>query len=130
MRKQQGISFFGLAFLLAIIASIVSLGIKIIPPYIDFLTISGATLETIKQPRIGMQSNDIILEKIDRQMSINNLHLRDYEKDAIVITRKDSKLIAEIDYTLAEPVFKSDDFQIGLSLHFNKTQEAPLSGGD
>lgn len=130
MRKQQGISFFGLAFLLAIIASIVSLGIKIIPPYIDFLTISGATLETIKQPRIGMQSNDIILEKIDRQMSINNLHLRDYEKDAITITKKDSKLIADIDYTLSEPVFKSDEFDISLSLHFRKTQDAPLTGAD
>lgn len=127
MRKQQGFSFFGLAFLLAIIASIVTIALKVIPPYIDFLTISGATLETIKQPRIGLQTNDIIMQRIDNQLSINNLHLSNYDKDAVVLSRGDGKLTAEIDYTLQEPVFTSDEFQIGLSLHFTKTHEVDLN---
>ncbi len=130
MRKQKGISIFGLAFLLAILGGILSLALKIIPPYIDFLTISSATQDTIRQPRIGLQSDDDILAKIDRQMSINNLHLRDYEKDAIKLTRRDSKLVAEIDYTLSKPVFDSEEYDISLDLHFSKTLEAPLSGGD
>jgi hypothetical protein len=126
MRKQQGFSFFGLAFLLAIIGSIVSLAIKIVPTYLDFLTFSGATLEAIKQPRIGLQSNDVIRKKIDTQMSINNMHLRDYGDDALTITREDGRMTAEIDYTVVKPVFESESFQIALNLHFNKTHEVPL----
>lgn len=126
MRTQKGFSFFGLAFLLALIGGIISVALKIVPPYLDFLTISGATLETVKQPRIGLQTNAIILEKIDRQLSINNLHLRDLEKDAITLSREDGKLTADIDYTLNAPVFTSDDVEIGITMHFTKTHEVPL----
>jgi len=126
MRKQQGFSFFSLAFILAMIAGMVSLALKIIPPYMDFLTFSGATLETLKQPRIGMQTNDVIRKKIDTQMSINNLHLGDFGEDALPLARQDGVMVAEIDYTKEQMVFESENFQIALSLHFNKTHEVKL----
>lgn len=126
MRKQQGFSFFSLAFILAMIAGMVSLALKIIPPYMDFLTFSGATLETLKQPRIGMQTNDVIRKKIDTQMSINNLHLGDFGEDALHLARQDGVMVAEIDYTKEQMVFESENFQIALSLHFNKTHEVKL----
>lgn len=126
MRKQQGFSFFSLAFILAMIAAAVSIALKIIPPYMDFLTFSGATLETLKQPRMGMQTNDIIRKKIDTQMSINNIHLHDFDADALSLARQDGVMVAEIDYTKEEMVFESENFQIALSLHFNKTHEVKL----
>lgn len=126
MRKQQGFSFFSLAFLLAAIGVVVSLALKIFPPYMDFLTFSSATLETIKQPRMGMQTNDVIRKKIDTQMSINNLHLRDFEEDALHLARQDGVMVAEIDYTKEQMVFESENFQIALNLHFNKTHEVKL----
>lgn len=126
MRKQQGFSFFSLAFILAMVAAAVSIALKIIPPYMDFLTFSGATLETLKQPRMGMQTNDIIRKKIDTQMSINNIHLHDFDADALSLARQDGVMVAEIDYTKEEMVFESENFQIALSLHFNKTHEVKL----
>ncbi|MFZ5723989.1 MAG: DUF4845 domain-containing protein [Pseudomonadota bacterium] len=127
MHRQQGFSFFSLAFLLALIAGVISLALKIIPPYMDFLTFSGATLETMKQPRIGLQSNDAIVDRVDKQLSINNLHLRNFGEEALTMTRLDGVLTAEIDYTKVEPVFESEDFQIALSLHFSKVHEVNLN---
>lgn len=127
MRKQQGFSFFSLAFILAMIAGVISIALKIIPPYMDFLTFSGATLETLKQPRMGMQTNDIIRKKIDTQMSINNLHLHDFDADALSLSRQEGVMVAEIDYAKEEMVFESENFQIALNLHFNKTHEVKLN---
>ncbi|MFZ5757504.1 MAG: DUF4845 domain-containing protein [Pseudomonadota bacterium] len=127
MRYQKGMSFFGLAFLLAILGVIVSLAVKIVPPYLDFLTISGATLETIKQPRIALQSDEAILKKIDNQLSINNIKLKELtEEKAITLSREDGTLTADIDYTLQKPVFTSETFEISLNLHFINTLEADL----
>lgn len=131
MNKQRGMSFFGLIFLIALIGSLVSLAIKIVPPYMDFVTVSGATLEIIKQPRMGLQNTDFILKKIDTQLSINNINLKDLQEDgkAITVTRDAGMLIAEIDYTLTRPVFTSSEVEISINLHFNKTHEVDLGGG-
>lgn len=126
MRRQQGFSFFAIAFFLALLGGIISLSLKIIPPYMDFLTISSATLETLKQPRTGLQTNDVIRQRIDKQMSINNLRLSDYQEDALTLSREDGEMYAEIDYTVLQPVFDSENFQVALSLHFNKTHEVDL----
>ncbi len=128
MRRQQGFSFFALAFFLALIGGAVTLALKIIPPYMDFLTFSGATLETLKQPRMGLQTNDVIRSRIDTQLSINNLHLRDFQEDALTLSREDGALSAVIDYNIVQPVFDSEEFQIALNLHFNKTHEVDIGG--
>lgn len=130
MHKQRGMSFFGVIFLIAIIGSLVSLGIKIIPPYIDFLTVKGATLETITHPRMGLQSNDAILKKINTQLSINNIKLKELQEgvDPITLSREEGLLIAEIDYTVEKPVFTSEEIVISVNLHFAKTLEADLDG--
>lgn len=130
MNKQRGMSFFGIIFLIAIIGSLVSLGIKIIPPYIDFLTVKGATLETITHPRMGLQNNDAILKKIDTQLSINNIKLKELQEgvDPITVSRDEGLLIAEIDYTVVKPVFTSEEVMISVNLHFVKTLEADLDG--
>lgn len=130
MHKQRGMSFFGVLFLIALIGSLASLGIKIIPPYIDFLTVKGATLETITHPRMGLQSNETILKKIDTQLSINNIKLKELQEgvDPITVSREEGLLIAEIDYTVEKPVFTSEEVMISVNLHFVKTLEADLDG--
>lgn len=130
MQKQRGMSFFGVIFLIAIIGSLVSLGIKIIPPYIDFLTVKSATLETITHPRMGLQTNETILKKIDTQLSINNIKLKELEEgvDPITVSREEGLLVAEIDYTVVKPVFTSEEVAISVNLHFVKTLEADLDG--
>lgn len=123
MNVQRGFSIFGLVFFVCIIAVIASLAIKVIPPYMDFLTLADATKQTLEKPRMGLMMNDKILEKIYNQLSINNIRIDGIGKDAIQISRQDGALTAEIDYTIEQPIYQNEDVDMNLSMHFVRTVE-------
>lgn len=124
MRQQQGFSFFGIIFLIAILAGITMVAIRVVPPYLDFLTVSGATREAISQPRASLQNNETLMKKIANQLSINNIRLSELGKDAITLTRKDGTLTAEIDYYVEKQVFTGEDTEISITMHFMTSHEA------
>ncbi|MFP5382869.1 MAG: DUF4845 domain-containing protein [Gammaproteobacteria bacterium] len=124
--RQRGFSFFGLILLVAMIAGIASVAIKIFPAWMDFRTVSEATHAVISQPRAGLQRNDQILEKIDRQLSVNNIEIKSLGKDAITLSRDDGSLVATIDYLVEKPVFERDSITITINMQFYKTHEVSL----
>lgn len=126
MRHQQGISFFGVLFLIAILGGLVSIAVKVLPPWMDFRSVSELTQSTIEQPRIGMQTNDKIMDRIRTQLSINNISLASLGKDAITLSRQDGMLVATIDYLVEQPMFESEEVTITLNMQFNRTHEASL----
>lgn len=121
--RQRGMSFFGLIFIIAAIGMVVSLGIKIIPAYLDFYTVSEAVADTLKQPRIALSRNDEILKKIKTQLSINNIEMSMLGKDAITISREDGSLAVEIDYVVEEVVSEREDSTLSIVMAFNKVHE-------
>lgn len=123
MRQQSGMSFFGVLFLVAIISGIVSIAIKIIPPWLDFLTVSSAVRSVLDQPRMGLQNTEDILKKVDTQLSINNIRIKDLGKNAVVVVREEGSVQVVIDYTVEKPVFAGDDTKITITMHFAKTHE-------
>lgn len=124
MRRQQGISFFGVIFLVAILGAVVSIAIKVVPPYLDYLSISEVTRTVINQPRAALERNDQLMKKIDNQLSINNIDLGDYDKDAITLSRVDGTLTADIDYYVEAPVFANEQVEISINMHFMNSHEA------
>lgn len=124
MRRQQGISFFGIIFIIAIIGGIVSIAIKVVPPYLDYLSVSEVTRSVINQPRAALERNDQIMKKIDNQLSINNISLSDYGKDAITLSRADGVLTADIDYYVEQPVYTSEEVEVSINMHFVNSHEA------
>jgi len=124
MKMQRGFSFFALIFFIAILSAVVSIALKILPPYMDFLTIADATKQTIEQPRVALLRQDVIMGKIDNQLSINNISLSEYEKDAISLRTEGGRLIADIDYSVQAPVFTSEEVEIVVDMHFVRTVEA------
>lgn len=126
MRQEKGFSFFGVLFLIAILGGLVSVAIKVLPPWMDFMTISEATQNIIEQPRIGVQPNNKIMERIENQLSINNISLGSLGKDAITLSREDGTLVATIDYLVEQTVYQTEDVTININMQFNKTHEASL----
>ena len=126
LKQQQGFSFFGLIFLIAIIGGIISIAIKIVPAYLDFLSVSEVTRDMINQPRMGLQRNDEVMRRIANQLSINNIRLGELGKDAVKLSRADGVLTADIDYIVEKPVFQSDEMDININIHFATSHEANL----
>lgn len=124
MRRQQGISFFGIIFIVAIIGGIVSIAIKVVPPYLDYLSISEVTRSVINQPRAALERNDQVMKKIDNQLSINNIKLSDYGSEPIKLSREEGVLTADIDYYVEQPVFTSEEVEISINMHFVNSHEA------
>lgn len=124
MKHQRGVSFFGIIFLIAILGVLVSVAIKTIPPWLDYLTVSDATKSILSQPRIDVQRNDEIIEAIKRQLSINNISLGDLGKDAITITREDGVVSAEINYVVENVLFESEEVTLSIAMAFYKVHEA------
>lgn len=124
--RQRGFSFFGILIFLAILGGLVTVMLKVLPPWIDFLTVSEATEGVLNQPRIGLQRNDQVLEKIDRQLAINNISLSALGKDAITLSRQDGSLVATIDYVVESPLLEREDVTINITLQFYKVHEVGL----
>lgn len=127
MKRQHGISFFGIMFMIAVLSGVISIGIKVLPPYMDFITICDATAGTLAQPRIAMQTYDQIKKKIDTNLSINNISLNDYEDGALKLRKEDGNVYADIEYTVVEPVFEGSDVLIEITMNFSRTVEARAS---
>jgi hypothetical protein len=127
MSRQRGFSFFGIIFLIAILSAVVSIAIKVLPPYMDFLTICDATAGTLAQPRISMQTYDQIKKKIDTNLSINNISLGQFGDDALTLRKEDGNVYADIEYTVVKPVFESSDVVIEITMNFSRTVEARAS---
>lgn len=127
MKKQQGFSIFGLIFLIAVIGAVVSVAIKIVPHYLDFVTIADATRQTLEQPRTGLMRQEKIMEMISKQLSINNIRLSELGDNAIRVRREDGNLIADIAYTIIEPVYSNDEFTLELTMNFERSVESRAS---
>lgn len=124
--RQRGFSFFGVILLVAILGGATSIAIKVFPPWMDFMTVSEATHAVISQPRMGLQRNEEILSRIERQLSINNISLKSLGKDAVTLSREDGSLVATIDYVVEAPVFERDSVIININMQFYKTHEVSL----
>lgn len=126
-KPQRGFSIFGLVFLITILSGVISILIKVLPPYMDFLTICDATAGTLAQPRMAMQTYDQIKKKIDTNLSINNISLSDYGDNALTLRKEDGNLYADVEYTVVKPVFESNDVVIEITMNFARTVEARAS---
>lgn len=124
--RQGGFSFFGVLFLLTILGSVVSIAVKVVPPWIDYLAVSEAVQSVLTQPRVGLQRHDEILAKIDKQLSINNIDVGALGDNPISLMRDGGTLTATIDYAVEKPVFTSEEVTININLQFYKTHEVSL----
>lgn len=124
--RQGGFSFFGVLFFLAILGGIVSIVVKILPPWIDFMAVSEATQSVLAQPRIGLQRQDEVLAKIDKQLSINNIEINSLGDKPITLSRDGGVLTATIDYSVEQPMFSNEEVTININMQFYKTHEVSL----
>lgn len=122
--KQRGFSFFGIVLIIAVLGVFISVGIKIIPAYLDFFSVTSIVKKTLAEPRIASMRNDQIIERITTQLSINNIRLSELGKDALVIERDGADVIIYIDYYVEEPFYTSENSQVKISMHFEDAHAA------
>jgi Tfp pilus assembly major pilin PilA len=84
LKRQQGLTFISLVFILGLIAFFVLLGLKIGPIYLDHSKVVSALSEIEKTPDIEEQSEAEIRNSLSKRFNIN--YVNDVTQDDITVT--------------------------------------------
>jgi hypothetical protein len=109
-QRQRGLSMLGWLGVLVVIASGITLTLKLLPHYIDFRTMQSV-LNGLPVNEVHTMSRPALLESIDKRFTINNL--RDFKiRDIIEIERSRDATALIIDYERREHLFLNIDVVI------------------
>lgn len=101
-KRQQGLTFISLIFVLGFIGFVVLLFLKIAPVYLDHSKVSNCLSELKKTPHIQSQSQSEIKENLRRQFSINDIS--EVSPDNITVTKYGNYLRVAIDYEVVRKI--------------------------
>lgn len=103
MKQQQGMTAIGFILIMAMIAFFTAIGLKLIPMYIEYYSVTSI-LKTIQgEPETASRSAAEIEDTILKRLSINEINR--VTKDDITITKEGKKVTIEIAYEARVPLF-------------------------
>ncbi len=112
-KPQQGMSITTWIFLIAIALFFVLLGVKMVPTYLEYHSMSKV-LESIKEDRAYRQSPPKELRKIfNRRIDINGIY--DFDQKNLKIDRSKGKTSMILDYEVRKPV--AGNVEVLMSFH-------------
>jgi hypothetical protein len=101
-KRQKGLTFISLVFVLGFIATIVLLALKIGPIYLDHSKVVSALAEIEKTPDIEEQSQAQIRDSLNKRFNMNYVY--DVTQDDITITKQSDYLKVAIEYEVVKPL--------------------------
>ena len=101
-KRQQGLTFISLVFILGLIAFFVLLALKIGPIYLDHSKVVSALAEIEKTPDIEEQSQAQIRDSLNKRFNMNYVY--DVTQDDITITKQSDYLKVAIAYEVVKPL--------------------------
>jgi hypothetical protein len=101
--KQQGMSASGWIFLILIIGGMTTIGMKLIPFYMDFGTVKTVLNDMSQEPGLVNKRLSVIEGMIVKKLKLNNI--RDFGvKDRITLKRASDRVVIDVMYNEKIPV--------------------------
>ena len=102
MHRQKGVTLTGFLILSVILIFVALLGFKLLPPYMEFLSIR-AQLRAIANDPEGRQGVRRVVEDLfDRRSAIENIS--SVKAREIIITKSGDGVLLSFEYTRCEPI--------------------------
>jgi Tfp pilus assembly major pilin PilA len=101
-KRQQGLTFISLVFVLGLIAFFVLLGLKIGPIYLDHSKVVSALTEIEKTAHIEELSEAQIRNSLSKRFNIN--YVNDVTQDDITVTKQGNYLKVAIEYEVVRKI--------------------------
>ena len=102
LKRQQGLTFISLVFILGLIAFFVLLGLTIGPIYLDHNKVVGALSELEKTTDIEKKSEAEIRDSLNKRFNIN--YVNDVNQDDITVTKQGGHLKVVIEYEVVRKI--------------------------
>ena len=74
-RRQKGIGFIGLAFVVIVVGALLLVGFKLLPAYLQFFTVKGALQEITHNPELKGASLQEIRSAFDKRAIVNDINV-------------------------------------------------------
>ena len=103
LKKQRGVSKFGLLMMFILIAGFFTIGLKVGPLYIDHNLISGICQELIDNGEAANMSVREVRERVANSLRINNV--TGFDLSDITMRRESGQTILSINYERQVPLF-------------------------
>ena len=115
-RYQKGASVFGVVVVLLIIAAFVSVGLKVIPAYVDHNLVAGVAETLADSGRAADMTQTEIRQEISNTLRVNNI--RDFDINSVTSTRVENPTEISIVYERRIPLFTNIDIVISFDEKF------------
>jgi hypothetical protein len=96
LHYQRGVSKFGLLMLFLLLVSILTIGLKVVPIYVDHNLISGICEELIESGEASNLSTNDLRSRVGNTLRINNV--RDFDLSDITMRKENGQAIITIAY--------------------------------
>jgi hypothetical protein len=101
-KRQQGLTFISLVFVLGLIAFFVLLGLKIGPIYLDHMKVANALAELEKSADIVTKSEDEVRDGLNKRFNMNYVY--DVTQDDIKVVKYGKYLKVSIEYEVVKKI--------------------------
>ena len=111
-KSQQGLTTIGWLLVIGIFGMVTVTGFKILPMYLDFLSVKNVMETVSTDPEIDPKSKRDLWGAISKRLQINSI--RNMTKEDFSFTRKDGKTTITADYEVRKPYVA----QLFIGAHF------------
>ena len=101
--KQDGMTFIGLVLIIAMIVFVATIGIKLYPPYVEFLTVKKAISRIASEPSFAEMSPKQIKDSFDKSASIDSIRVIT-SRDLTIAKGNGGKPVVTAEYQVVVPL--------------------------
>ena len=105
--SQRGVSKLGLIVTLALVAAFLTVGLKIVPIYMEHSTISGSIESLLESGRANGMTQTQIRREISNSLRVNNI--RDFDLNTITSSRANNRTEIRLAYEKRIHLFSNID---------------------
>lgn len=102
MQKQRGITFIGLVAIIAAGLFVVTIGMKLIPPYLEFMAVKKAIANIAAQPGFQEMNKKDISDMFGKSASINDI--RSINAKELVVSQGTRGPVVTAEYQVIVPL--------------------------
>lgn len=102
MRNQRGMTMIGFIFVAFLIIIVALLGMKLVPPYIEFWSVKKVLKAIGNDPQLQNWSQSEIRNSFDRRATID--YITAVKPDDLDITRENGLTVVNVEYEVRVPI--------------------------
>jgi hypothetical protein len=115
---QKGLSFIGWLVLLAILAFAASAAAKIVPHYLDYLSLKKIIESAGTDRTADITNTGELYAYVAKGMQVNNIRDLDLNK-ALTVTTENNRFLAHLNYEKREPLIQNIDLVVKFDHEFS-----------